>query len=444
MVRHLVAALLLCAPGALGLEPAGGVLAPVHLRCEYLTDPVGIDAKSPRLSWVLESSERDQVQTAYHIRVASNPGLLTQGLGDLWDTGKVFSPEQNQIEYQGSPLQSHQQCFWSVRVWDRLGRPGAWSPPAQWTMGILSPEDWQASWITAPEGVAQDTDQSGPLPLFRRDFQVNKPVRRALLYACGLGFQELRLNGARVGDSVFDPGWTNYRKTCLYTTTEVTSLLREGDNALGLMLGNGFFNVPGGRYVKFTGSFGPPQAIIHLRIEYADGGVEEVVTGDSWRAARGPITFSCIYGGEDYDARAEQPGWDAPGFDDSAWAPAREIAGPGGRLSSVSAPPIHVMQVHEPVRITPFGPDTHVYDLGQNASGRPRIRVEGKRGDTVKIIPGELLDDQGRVTESIALHGGDIRGADLGKDVTNKFFGGLPGIQKEGVDGVITEACFTL
>ncbi|MDQ1256084.1 MAG: alpha-L-rhamnosidase, partial [Candidatus Hydrogenedentes bacterium] len=199
--------------------------------------------------------------------------------------------------------------------------------------------------------------------------------------------------------AVFDPGWTDYRKTCLYAATDVTAQLREGGNAWGVMLGNGMYNVPGGRYVKFRGSFGPPKAIVQLHIDYTDGTAEDIGTDDSWRAARGPIVFSCIYGGEDYDARAELPGWDLPGFDDAAWKAAAIAEGPGGRLSAASAPPIKIMQTFAPVRATRLSPGKYVYDLGQNFSGRPWIRLQGPRGACVKLIPGELLDDKGRVSQ---------------------------------------------
>jgi hypothetical protein len=397
MLSLILAAVITCAQGA--TAPASPVLTPTQLRCEYLVDPLGIDSARPRLGWVLESGERARKQKAYQIRVAPGEEMLGNEEGLLWDSGRVESAEQNQIEYAGPALQSHQQCFWSVRVWDAEGRPGPWSAPAHWTMGILKPEDWKAAWITAPEGVAQAPDKSGPLPLFRRDFGLSKEVDRALLYVCGLGFFEASLNGKRVGDAVLEPGWTNYRKTCLYSAYDVTTLLSDKANTLGVMLGNGMYNVPGGRYVKFTGSFGPPKMIVQLHVEYADGTTEDLGTDDSWRAAQGPIVFSCMYGGEDYDGRNELPGWNEPGFDAAAWKAAAKTEGPGGRLSGTSAPPIKVMQSYAAENVTRIGDGKYVYDLGQNFSGWPCIKVKGPRGATVKLIPGELLDEKGKVTQ---------------------------------------------
>ncbi len=371
------------AAGAAALTPTG-------LRCEYLADPVGIDSGRPRLSWVLESADRGQAQTAYQVHVASAADMLAEK-GDLWDSGKVGSSEQNQIEYAGAPLVSHQPCFWSVRVWDKAGQASGWSKPAQWTMGVVRPEDWKASWISAT------TEPAGPLPLFRRQFGVTKAVRRALLYVCGLGFHEVRLNGQRVTDAVFEPGWTNYRKTCLYSTYDVTGAIKN-ENVLGVMLGNGMYNVEKGRYTKFTGTFGPLKLIAQLHVEYEDGSSEDIVSDESWKCAPGPIVFSSIYGGEDYDATRELPGWDAPGFDDSAWKPAVKTDGPGGKLSSAGAPPIKVMQaLKSSVVKLPNG--AYVYDVGQNMSGRPCIKVRGARGATVKLTPGELLGEDGQVSQ---------------------------------------------
>jgi alpha-L-rhamnosidase len=381
-------------------------LTVARLRCAYRANPLGVEAAHPRLSWGLQSAQRGQRQTAYQVLVASSAESLAKDQGDLWDSGKVVSDQSIHVPYAGKPLASRMQCYWKLRAWDKNDRPSSWSEPARWTMGLLKPTDWQARWIAA----------SAPLPLLRREFRVAKPVRRADLYVCGLGFYELHLNGQKVGDSVLDPGWTNYRKTCLYAAYDVTRQLVEGDNALGVMLGNGMYNVAGGRYTKFTGSFGPPKLVLQLHIEYADGSSSIVVSDGSWKTAAGPTTFSCIYGGEDYDARKEPAGWDRPGFDERSWTPARVVEGPGGRLVAQSAPPIKVMQEFKTVKVTQPQPGVFVYDLGRNFSGWPRLTVQGPIGAVVKMTPGELLDDAGMVTQrssggptwfSYTLQGGD-------------------------------------
>jgi alpha-L-rhamnosidase len=378
-------------------------LRPTGLRCEYRQDPLGIDSSRPRMSWVLESSDpqaRGLHQTAYQVLVATGPGQLAPGRADLWDSGRVPSDQMAHIVYAGQSLKTHQKCSWAVRVWDQDGAVSGWSKPAFWTMGVLRPEDWQARWISAREG----GDRSGPLPLFRRELKLEKRVQRALASICGLGCYELSIDGQKVGDNVLDPGWTDYRKRCLYTSYDVTAHFRHAaagtvPKALGVMLGNGMYNVRGGRYVKFTGSFGPPKFIFQLHLEFTDGTATDIVSDSSWKTAPGPITFSCIYGGEDYDARLDQAGWDKPGFDDATWQPVLQTEGPGGRLVVQSAPPIRVMDTFKPIRVSEPKPGVFVYDLGQNFSGWPLLEVRGAAGARVKLTPGELLDEAGLVSQ---------------------------------------------
>ena len=234
---------------------------------------------------------------------------------------------------------------------------------------------------------------SDVMPIFRTEFAVErKPVKRALACVCGLGHFELSVNGAKVGDHVIDPGWTDYRDTCLYVPFDVTAMLREGSNALGVMLGNGMYNVQGGRYVKFLGSFGEPKLILNLRVEYEDGMVQRVVSDASWKTDDGPIVFSCVYGGEDYDARREQPGWDAPGFDDSEWDAVRVVKGPGGKLRSQSAPPITVARSIRSDKVGSLSPGECIVFLGENLSARPFITVKGEAGARVTITTAERMD----------------------------------------------------
>lgn len=228
-------------------------------------------------------------------------------------------------------------------------------------------------------------ESADALPVFRKIFSLDKPVARAVVHVCGLGHFELQLNGEKVGNDVLEPGWTNYRKTCLYVTHDVSALLRRGENELFIMLGNGMYNVPGGkRYKKFKGSFGPPKLILQLHVEFIDDTSTDIVSDPSWQCSAGPIRFSCIYGGEDYDARSEP-----------RWQPVVVMEGPGGELVPQTAPPIRVMQTLRPVRMTEPQPGLRVYDLGQNFSGWPKITVQGPAGATVKLIPGELLDEAG-------------------------------------------------
>lgn len=258
-------------------------------------------------------------------------------------------------------------------------------------MGLSNPDDWKAKWIAGPEAPPQSTDTSSvPLPIFRKEFEVARPVKRAAAFVCGLGNFDLSINGKKVGDHFGDPGWTDYKDSCLYVTFDVTKYMRSGQNAMGVMLGNGMYNVTGGRYTKFTGSFGEPKLILQMQIDYEDGSTERIVTDASWRADHGPITFSCVYGGEDYDARLEQPGWDEPGFDDSKWKAARLVAGPGGALRASEAPPVTVAESLKPVSIERTATGKYVADMGFNLSARPVIKLEGPAGSQVVVRVGEL------------------------------------------------------
>jgi hypothetical protein len=301
---------------------------PADLRCEYHRDPLGIDTPKPRLSWILESDRRGDRQTAYRIRVRRDRKLV-------WDSGKVVSDQSAHVAYAGPALQSGARYDWSVRLWDASGKETAWSAPACWAMGLLDTSDWHASWI-GTTGAASET------MLLRREFEVKAKVKRALVHVCGLGHYEMTINGKRVGNDLLAPGWTKYDKTCLYDTYDITPLLRKGRNVACLLLGNGMYNVKGGRYTKFTGSFGPLKAIAQMRLEYANGTVETIGTDGKWQASPGPITFSCVYGGEDYDARIE-PDWQA----------AAVVAGPGGTLRGLScaAPPVRAFDALQPVAV---------------------------------------------------------------------------------------------
>lgn len=372
-------------------------IEPVDLRCEWTRDPLGVDVAQPRLFWKLTSDVRGDKQSAYEILAASSAELLGKGKGDLWMSGKVKSDETIHIRYEGKPLASSQQVFWKVRAWDEQERASSWSQPAKWTMGILSETDWRAKWIRSADTNAQSL-------LLRREFEVKLGLKRALVHVCGLGQYELSVNGRKSGDDLMTPGWTQYDKTCLYDTYDVTAQLKRGMNAVGLILGNGMYNVPGGRYKKFKGSFGSQKAIAQLRLEYADDSVEIIGTDAQWRVGKSPITFSCVYGGEDYDARLEQHGWDSAGFDASGWRPATETSGPGGTLKGLSAaaPVFRAFEVFKPVKTTAITNGVTVYDLGQNASMMARLRVKGPAGSVVRIIPAELVKTNGTVERGSA------------------------------------------
>jgi hypothetical protein len=390
----------ICGP----LQPLGAAIVPANLQCGLVANPLGVDDLSLRLSWQLQATtfgERGQAQSAYQILVASSSSLLDSDRGDLWDSRKVSSDLSLGIAYAGAPLASEQQAFWKVRVWDQNDQPSIWSSSATWTMGLRGMNDWGARWLCAPP--------ASSLPIFRREFVVKPGLQRAMVYICGLGQYELSANGLKVGSDLLSPGWSKYNKTCLYDTFDLTSSLTPGANVISVMLGNGMYNVQGSsRYAKFTGSFGPPKFIARLHLYYQDGTSDVIYSDTQWRTIHGPITFSSVYGGEDYDARLEPMGWKLPGFDASRWLVPNLTEGPGGLLKGLScaAPPLHAFEVLKPVRATPIQPNVTVYDLGQNASVIARIQVKGPRGSVVRIIPAELKQSNGRVDRE-SVGGGD-------------------------------------
>ncbi|WP_282935360.1 alpha-L-rhamnosidase [Paenibacillus sp. RC67] len=359
--------------------------------------PIGIDAVTPSFSWSYKKEPiRAQLQTAYRILVSTSAKGLQGESSDIWDSGKIESRKNVHIEYKGTLLLSRQRYYWKMQVWDQNDKMIE-SPVSWWEMGLLDTHDWSASWIGEPD---QEHDAPTSLPLFRHEFTLDRPVARARAYVCGLGHFELRLNGSKISDNVLEPGWTNYHKTCLYCVYDVTDDVHEGSNAVGVMLGNGFYNVTGGRYRKYKGSFGKPKCLVQLEITYADGTTLTVPSHPGWRTSSGPITFSCIYGGEDFDARLMQRGWDQPGFQGHAsWKNAALVEAPAGRLKSQGTSPLKVMKTFQPVSFSQPSSGLYVADLGQNFSGWVELSVQGPAGTKVTLTPAELLKEDGTVNQ---------------------------------------------
>jgi alpha-L-rhamnosidase len=461
-----------------------GPLEPVALRCEYLVDPVAIEETAPRLSWRLEGEARGRAQTAYRILVASSAEKLARGHGDLWDSGKIASNRTSGIAYAGKALGSRAQCFWKVRVWDEKRRESDWSAAGTWGMGLLQAGDWKAEWISyRDESPLHESRQTLYLPAarqYRTDVRISRPVRRAVLYATALGDYALELNGARVSDARFTPGWSDYRRRVYYNAYDVTSRLVAGENGLGAVVADGWYSGYVG-YGLLVG-YGPhrvgryfygktPALRVQLEVEYADGTHETFGSSAAWKVTGGgPTVEADMLMGERYDARKEIAGWSRAGFDARGWENAIPAAENGShkapffdsagqrevelgfiapaRLQAYPGVPVRPIEEIRPVRITEPKPGTFLFDLGVNFAGVARLQVKGPAGTEVRLRFGEMLHPDGtlmtenlrraRATDSYVLRG-DPNGETWTPNFTYHGFQyvevtGYPG--KPGLDAV--------
>jgi len=341
--------------------------APTGLRVEYLVNPQVVDVARPRFSWVLEHPERGQRQTAWQILVSARPEV---NVGEVWDSGRVEGSQSTHVVYGGKPLESGRTYYWKVRWWDSHGAASPYSRAAHFSMGLLNPSDWKGKWI-------------GGGNQLRKEFNLPARPVRARVFISGLGYYELRINGRKVGDHVLDPGWTTFDKRVLYTAYDVTGMLHQGANAIGIMLGQGWF--------------GRRAALLQLNVEMEGGQRMEVVTDGTWKVRQGPIIADSVYDGETYDARQEAPGWDRPGFVDTGWQAATLVDAPKGVLSAQMMPPIRVTDTIVPLKMMNPRPGVYVYDMGQNFAGWCQLRVRGPRGTVVRLRHAELIYEDGMI-----------------------------------------------
>ena len=365
-----------------------------YLRTEYLENPIGIDVLRPRLSWIVTSGQRNKVQTAYQILVASAPDTLDLDQGDLWDTGRVESGATSHIVYGGVPLEARQQVWWKVRCWNGDDQPSGWSAPATWELGFLKLVAWRGAWIEHP-GLAPDAsipearelDALLPASLFRRSFEVDREVTRARLYATARGVYEPRLNGARVGDQVLAPGWTAYNRRIQVQAFDVTDSIRPGENVVGAEVGTGWY----AGYVGWKHScrhYGAtPQVLMQLHLDYRDGTSEVIATDAGWTSSTGAVRYSDFIMGEYYDARLEQPGWDAPGFGPEGWRDVRTSHINAVPLVGDCSPPVRALDEIEPVSIREATPGVYIFDLGQNITGLLALQQLGRVGSGRAVQP---------------------------------------------------------
>jgi len=389
-----------------------GKIYPVKLTCEYLKNPSVVDVVQPRFSWIniAMNDERRQKQTAWQIRVATSKKLLEKP--DLWDSQKVESDQSDRVLYSGKTLKSRSECWWQVRVWDKNGTVSDWSEPAFWRMGIINASEWKAKWIGAPwqgeEALPKKIDPKTqlpeklppPAPMFRKEFRIEKKVEKAVAFVTGLGYFEFYLNGQKVGDDVLVPNQTNYGKRpelitegiplednfreykVMYLAYDIKNQLKKGNNAVGSMLGNGFYNPA----KHWAAAYGSPRFLAQIYITYSDGTEQIIVSDESWKAAESPVLMDMVYYGEHYDARKEQPGWNSPGFDDSAWKQVALRKVPEGKLVAHTAHPDKVMERLQPVKIEKLENGNYHVDFGVEVSGWVRLsHISGPAGQKMDI-----------------------------------------------------------
>ena len=391
------------------------MIHPTCLRCEYRTNPIGVDDLQPRLSWIIESDLRNQKQTAYRILVASSAKALARNAGDLWDSGKIQSDNSTAVEYNGSTLQSHQYCFWKVRTWDQDDVASDWSGEAFWSIGLLAEKDWKGEWIGFDEARGEmqaaakknkgklPEGNDAPLyllapPYLRKDFKAAKPIARATLYTTSLGIADLYLNGQLINTSRFNPGWTDYAKRVYYRAYDVTARIAKGSNAIGAVLADGWFSGYVG-WQHMRNHYGKlPRIRLHLRLEFKDGTSEEIVTAPDWKASYGPVREADILHSETYDARLEMNGWSSPNFNDQNWKPV--VTGSTEVKPAIQwhpGEPVEVYAEIKPIEITEPTPGRYVFNLGQNFAGVVRLKVSGKAGQSITLRYAERLSPDGNI-----------------------------------------------
>ena len=356
-----------------------------YLLCENQTNPIGLDVQQPRFSWQLVSDQRNISQTAYEIIVSS-------GKVAAWKSGKIMSDRSVHVPYTGTALQSGKKYTWEVRVWDNSGKASAWSEPALFQTALLNPSDWQAKWIEAD--FAEDSINR-PAQYFRKQFSATKKIASATVYITAHGMYEAQINGKRVGDAYLTPGWTSYYKRLQYQVYDVTNLLQNGTNAIGVMVGNGWYR----GFIAWAGNkntYGKKTGVLmQLDINYTDGTTARIISDQTWKSSTGSIRYSEIYHGETIDAREEKAGWSTANYNDANWPGVRVQNYPNDNLLATYNEPVRKHETFKPLKIFTTPKGEKVIDFGQNLVGWVIVNANGKTGDKITIRHAEVLDKNG-------------------------------------------------
>ncbi len=390
LLINLVLLLLVSVAGSLNTRAAE--VEALNLRTEQRINPEGIETSQPGLSWQIKSDQRNVLQTAWQVQSAFTVEDMEAGKL-FWDSGKIISEQSHLVNFDGPELHSSLRVYWKVRVWDNLGNESGWSQPAYFEMGLLKSSDWKARWIEPHPG--ESLESSTACPYLRKEFRLKKEVQKAQLYVTCHGLYEVHLNGKKVGDQLFTPGWTSYTKRLQYQVYDVKNMLKKGDNAIGTILGEGWFCGPFGWEGKKQLYGNNPALLLQLKISYSDGSSETIISDKSWKSSTGPILKSEIYDGETYDARLEPGGWDLPGYKDRNWIACSEKDYGFANIVSSDGVPVRVTETLHPVQklTTPEG--DLVFDFGQNMVGWVKFSLEGEKGSSILLQHAEVLDQDG-------------------------------------------------
>ncbi|WP_184626478.1 alpha-L-rhamnosidase [Pedobacter cryoconitis] len=366
---------------------------PIGLQCEHLINPLGIDVQNPRLSWMIPDDRQGARQTAYRIIVGKDSMEVVKKRGACWDSGKSLS-DSSLVSYHGKDLEPFTKYFWLVEVWDQYGKPAMPSKVSGFETGMMKKENWKGSWISDGNDI-----NKREAPYFRKVFQPSKKIKSARAYIAVAGLYELYLNGNKVGNHRLDPMYTRFDKRNLYVSYDVTAQLQNGKNAIGVLLGNGWYNHQSIAVWNFDKApwRGRPVFCLNLRITYSDGTTEVITSGEDWKTSNSPIVLNNIYTAEHYDARLEQPNWNRINFDDSKWAKVTLRKAPSDQIVSQAMQPIRNVEEIPAKSVKKFNDSTYVFDLGRNIAGVTKIRVNGEAGTVIRLKHGERLYPDGRV-----------------------------------------------
>ena len=364
------------------------------LTTDYKTNPIGIDNPVPELSWIIQSDQHNTMQESYEIRAALDPADLAKKNKQVWNTATVASSQSIHVKYKGQAPKSHQRIYWQVRVIDNHGKKSKWSEAAFFEMGKLESKDWEADWISPTW--EEDPKKSEPSPYMRKEFSLDKSIKQARLYISSQGLYQVEINGKGVGDQEFTPGWTSYNTRLQYQSYDITSMLAANQNAIGIVLGDGWFRGNLG-WIDGRNNYGEKlAAIAEIVVEYTDGTSAVICTDASWKATTGPILASDIYNGEVYDANKELKGWSTAAYDDGSWTPVAKIDVSKDKLIAPEGPPVKIVNKLEPLSIEKRE-EGWLVDMGQNMVGWIRIKASGKNGDELTLRHAEVLDKEGNM-----------------------------------------------